>query len=1009
MLEPVHHPQFIVPRIQATVRRLQASVWRREDQPLAVTAAPPSRTMIGITETKRLRFKPISKTPQIWGHMFDQRWWKLRFPRSKSQQYLFWDDQAEATVYHEGEPIYGIDPGHTYCPLPIGASDILIESNCCRTGVWVPGNEKQMSEHGSVFSGAYLATRDDDTWHAMHDIKVLAEALKLIHLPQYPQGDDPGSGFGYRPPIHRAPPIYRSVVKQLNDAIDIYENHGSAALRKALRKVYRSLETTNRSHTAVLAGHAHIDLVWLWPKRVAGFKAVHSFANALSVMERYPKTTFTYSQPASYRDVERLSPKLMRRVKESIRAGRWEATGTLEVESDTQLPCGEALVRSFELGRQGFRELNGGRRGPGSVVWLPDTFGYSAAIPQIMAGFGVPYFYTTKIHWGSATRFPHTSFRWRGNDGSEVLAHIIQDHYNQQAKPDELKKIAEYHQQADVHNEMLIPTGYGDGGGGPNEDMAERTKRINKLGLLGEAAGVPDVRWGRIDDFFDRLNEHRSSLPVWHGEMYLQYHRGTQTTHGDLKAAYRSAERALQVWEATHCATGKGPIDLDAWRAVVFNQFHDALPGSSIWEVCEDAVRELAAVAKRAMDEARTVLNRKGGKPCVFNPLALTNYLVSGDEVVSVPPLTGELCEKLQRVSAVVPKANKTVLENDRVCVHFDKLGQVRKLIIDGKPVGLEKPGAQLWTFPDLPANYDAWDIDRPTLSNGQQVTSPAKAHIENRDTLNASVCFTRRVADRSEVIIRYRLDPVRPVVFIDLDVDWADKQTLLKLAFPTTYRGRSARYGSPFGSTLRSQLPGPLEIDAMFEVPASRWAAVADDAETDGLAVVTEAKYGFGCLDGLLHVSLLRSAKITEPMPGPALRQTGDGEPPDFSDLGKHTVRLAVGRYYSDAPRDEQPAALAETLYNPPIAYTGRPVSAGLRGLDAGPGVTPAWAKPIGKDRWVLRLHETLGRNANCKINGTTKELSRMDLNNTVVSTVPRRGLRVKPYEIVSVGVDRR
>ncbi|GAB4109815.1 MAG: hypothetical protein Kow00105_18570 [Phycisphaeraceae bacterium] len=922
---------------------------------------------------------------------------------------MFWDDPAEATVYHDGTPIYGLDPGHHYCPIPDGAKELWVESICCRTGVWVPGENSAIPRHGSEFHGAYLATRHDEAYHAAIDLRVLTDTLKLIHLPDYPASNAPTEPFGYRPPIAKALPIYRSVLRRLNEALDVYERSGMSALRQALRAIYRSLDIPNRSFTSVLIGHAHIDLVWLWTKDVARFKAVHSFANALSMMERYPEFRFTYSQPASYQGVGELSPGLMDRVRRRVRDGRWEATGAMWVESDTQIPCGEALVRAFELGLKGFLEINGKRRGPGPVVWLPDTFGYSTSIPQIMAGFGVPYFYTTKIHWGSATPFPYTSFRWRGNDGSEVLAHIIQDHYNQQALPGELQKIAMCHQQADVHPEQLVPTGYGDGGGGTNELMIERAKRIQKLGVLGEVAGVPNVKWGRIDEFFDRLNERREQLPVWHGEMYLQYHRGVQTTHSHLKSAYRAAERAMQVWEAVRCAKGQGPVDASLWQRLVFCQFHDCLPGSSIWEVCHEAVQDLEAVREAAMSAVGKELNTPKGKPCVFNPLAVANYLITEKSVRRIKPLAGQLKSELEEVPAEPPQATRTTLENRRVKVRFDPLGQVRSLVVDGKPVALEKPGAQLWTFPDHPVSYDAWDVDRHTLSNGRHEVAKPKIRIEDRGTLRAGVSFTRPIGRQSRATITYRLDPVRSVLLVELDIDWQDEQTLLKMAFPTAYRGRTARYGAPFASTTRPQLPGPIETDAMFEAPASRWAAVSDDHESDGLTIVTEAKYGYGCINGLLHVSLLRSARVTEPVSGAPRRPMPDGsEIPAYSDLGRHRIRLAVGRYASTLSCEDQPAVLADTLFNPPIEYTGRPMSAGLEHVESGPGLVPAWAKPLGRGHWVLRLHETLGVETNCRLRATDAEIEKLNLQDEVVARVSGRGIRVKPYQIVSVGIRR-
>lgn len=1007
MLENTPFQQFVAPRIAKTIDRLKSSVWTYDDRLLAVSQTVSGPNYVDVASASRLRYRPVRRFPYTWGRMFDQCWWQLKLPAAKTraQRYLSWDDQAEATVYVDGEPVGGIDPGHAHFPVPKGAGRLLIESTCCRTGVWVAENPTWMSIDGSVFRGAKLATRNDDAFHAYHDLKVLFDTLMLMHRPDYPANNKPANPGGYRPPFDWADPIFRQIMQRLNEAADVYDKHGAAALRKSLSKVYDSLHTDKRSHTVILTGHAHIDLVWLWPERVGEFKAVHSLSNAHALLERYPEVTFGYSQPASYRAVEQLSPGLHRRVTRAIRGRRWEATGALEVESDTQMPCGEALIRSFELGQRGFAQLNGKKNAASRVVWLPDSFGYSGNLPQLMAGFGVPYFFTTKLHWGSATKFPYSSFRWQGHDGSEVVAHIIRDHYNQTAEPEQLKKITAELPQSAVHDQTLIPTGYGDGGGGPNEDMAERARRIGRLGMLGEVAGVPDAKWGRIDEFFDRLNENREALPAWRGEMYLQYHRGVQTTHGDLKAAYRAAERALQVWEAVRCATGKGPIDERAWQRVVFAQFHDYLPGSSIWEVCRDAVKELTMLAKDVQKRASDELTTAKGSPCVFNPLPQEAYHADAKRVYKVPPLSGVEKAQLEPVEASAPKLTATGMSNERVKATFDRLGRVRSLTCDGIKLDLNGPGAQLWTFPDHPAMYDAWDIDRPTLSNGDPVRTTPKRHTENEGSLNAAVCYTRKVGRSSTITTRYRLDPVRPVMHIEFDIDWQEPQVLLKLAFPTGYKGKQARFGSAFNSALRDQLPGPLHTDAAFEAPASRWAAVSDDTEREGLMMIAEAKYGFGVHDGLMHISLLRSAKITEPVVGPPRR---GGAVPEYSDLGRHRIRLAVGRFSADAPMPDQPAALADSLYTTPMTYTGKPVTAGLQELQAGNGLVPAWAKPLKDKRWVLRLHETLGRRGTCTLNASARASQTLDLRDQQIEVLKQARLEYKPYQLLSVGMQK-
>ena len=218
MLKTSHFPQFIAPRLDKTISRLEAMVWLRDDTPLSVRAATPSPKPVDAAAAKRLTYRDVTRLPTTWGKLFDQRWWKVKLPKptkASIPRYLVWDDQAEATVFHNGDPIYGFDPGHSHCPVPKDARELLIESICCRTGVWVPSNTETMSIHGSVFNGAYLARRDDDAWHAMIDLQVLVETLVLMAKPGYPDDAVPTEGYGYRPPFDQAPPLFRSVLKQI--------------------------------------------------------------------------------------------------------------------------------------------------------------------------------------------------------------------------------------------------------------------------------------------------------------------------------------------------------------------------------------------------------------------------------------------------------------------------------------------------------------------------------------------------------------------------------------------------------------------------------------------------------------------------------------------------------------------------------------------------------------------------------------------------------------------------
>ncbi|MEM1099633.1 MAG: alpha-mannosidase, partial [Planctomycetota bacterium] len=385
MLAPTHFHQFVLPRLAQGRDRLASMIWRVSGEALPVARTLPTSVHRNLADVSADEFQPVGETSLYWGKLFDQCWWRVELPTESSARYLKWCDQGEATVYAHGVPVYGIDPGHLYAPLPEGVRELTIESLCARTGIWVDGAEHGLdAEKGSHFQGAYLAERDEDAWHAWHDLDVLMQVMELLEKPEYQENRGLWGRGGYRPELTAADPLLRRLIHRTNEAIDVLDARGVAACRAVLAKIYGDYPAAPDAMKAVLTGHAHVDLVWLWPERAGEFKAVHSFANALHMLKQYPETTFGYSQPASYEAVERRSPALIQGVKQQIGEGRWEPTGAMYVESDVQLPCGEALVRAFQLGQQGFKELQGHES---RCVWLPDVFGYSACMPTIMAGF----------------------------------------------------------------------------------------------------------------------------------------------------------------------------------------------------------------------------------------------------------------------------------------------------------------------------------------------------------------------------------------------------------------------------------------------------------------------------------------------------------------------------------------------------------------------------------------------------------------------------------------------
>jgi len=955
------------------------------------------------------------RTPCHWGKLWDQRWFRLAVPAALAARrdlYLAWDDQAEATLHLEYGPHHGFDPAHKFAPLPGGHRVLWIESVCCQTAIWHPAMTG-LHPHGSHLRGASLVERDTAVWDFYHDLLALNDLAQEELKALSPQGAH-YLGFQHRPDLVSASPLLRRLLRVLAEALDLYECQKLPAAARRLRRAYAELRAAPNSLRAVLTGHSHLDLVWLWPEQVGVFKASHTFATVLSLMERYPEFRFGYSQPASYDAVARRDPALFKRVKNRLRDGRWEATGVADVESDTLLACGEALARSFLIGQERFTALRGS---PARVLWLPDVFGYSACVPQLLRECGADYFYTTKLSWNSITRFPCSSFVWRGHDGSEVVAHLTQEGgYIQEATPGQLRAGERFHRQADVHPEFLAPTGYGDGGGGPTEEICERARRYADL------SGLPRAQWGGIEDFFDRLSRRRRDLPVYQGELYLEMHRGTYTTHGGLKADYRAAERALQIQEAARCARHLGPVPLDLWRRVVFAQFHDYIPGSSIHEVYKQGRAELRDVAAHALTDVEHTLSVSGHAEAFFNPLPRPRPLVlppSDDgrpSIATLPPLSGTAFDAPVPTKTVAPvTVSIRHLANGRLRAEFDDQGRVVALVTDGVATPLRSPLGELVLYPDHPAIFEAWDIDRHTLGLGRPVRTPARAAIEGDNRSSATLAFTRALGEAGNVRLVYLLEADSAVLRLTVEIDWRARQSLLKLHFPTAFTGRQVRYGAPFGSVTRSQWPGPTADEAKWEVPASRWAVVSDDNEHEGFAVITEAKYGFSCRDGDLALSLLRSAAITgegydsqtrgKNSHPPSLRREHARVP--FSDLGRQRIELAFGRAHAAQARDEQPAALADLLFTPLLAYRGPACHAGLLDIEGGDTLHPVWAKPEDNDAWVLRLNETSGRHGRARLRlapGWTA--IRVNLLGKPLSTRPARALAYGPYALLSLRI---
>ncbi|MCS7009445.1 MAG: hypothetical protein NZL93_05870, partial [Chthoniobacterales bacterium] len=419
---------LLPPRLKAALYRLKNSIWTLDPRPLPVRASTPTRNHTSF-HNRPPTPHPIENLPHFWGKPFEQRWWQIEFPSHllSSYSHLCWKDQAEATLYLDGFPSGGFDPAHHFVPLKPNFKEAIIESYCTQAAIWVPGSSSKINSEGSRFEGAYLAKKNPIAWQNYFDFSVLFDLARWLASrdPNIPNQNSLESSLFYRHEWHEADPILRYLIHHLDLAVELWETNGPLAMSKKLREIFDHLSQPLPNLHATTIGHAHIDLVWLWPEDITEAKLVHTFSTVERLLDQYPEFIFSHSQPAAYRLLKKRSPELYNQVLSRIQQSRWEPVGALEVEADTFLPTGEALARSFLLGQQQFQNISGYKS---LVLWLPDSFGFSASIPTLMAEFDVPFFFSAKLAWSESSRFPYTSFRWRGMDGSEVIAHLPHDY-----------------------------------------------------------------------------------------------------------------------------------------------------------------------------------------------------------------------------------------------------------------------------------------------------------------------------------------------------------------------------------------------------------------------------------------------------------------------------------------------------------------------------------------------------------------------------------------------------
>ncbi|MFB6715210.1 alpha-mannosidase [Streptomyces sp. NPDC056358] len=717
-----------------------------------------------------------------------------------------------------------------------------------------------------------LAVFDAQVWELAHDLDVLGGLMREL-----PEADP------------RRWQLLHTIERAL-DAVDLQDITGSAtAAREVLRPAFTAPAAAS-AHRMSAVGHAHIDTAWLWPLRETVRKVARTLSNVTHLMDDHPGFLFAMSQAQQLAWLKEHRPEVYGRVQEKAKKGQFLPVGSLWVEPDTNITGGEALARQLIHGKRFYFDEFGVET---EEMWLPDTFGYNAAMPQLMKLAGVRWFLTQKISWNTTNKFPHHTFWWEGIDGTRIFSHFPPvDTYNAEITGAELAHAVSNFQDKEAANSSLLPFGYGDGGGGPTREMLARAERL--VDLEGSAKVVIESP----ADFFERAHAEYPDAPVWQGELYLEFHRGTLTSQLRTKQGNRRSEHLLreaELWSATAAVRIGFPYPYQAldrlWKTVLLHQFHDILPGSSIAWVHREAEQVYAAVTaelRAITDAAQRALAGEGNLLVVFNaaPFARDGVPALGATLRTRPP---------GRPVAPAPCGDGFVLDNGLVRVRIDAQGLVTSAYDIGADREALAPGTAanlLQLHQDFPNEYDAWDIDafyRNTVHN-----------LRDADSVRAEeggVRIVRTFGDsRIEQLVSLSSGSRR--LDIDTEIDWHEKEKLLKAAFPCDVRADHSSAEIPFGHVRRPTHTNTSWDAAKFEICAHRFLHLGERGW--GAAVVNDSTYGHevtrdvradGGTTTTVRLSLLRAPRFPDP----------------DADQGHHRLRygFVIGADIADAVRE--------------------------------------------------------------------------------------------------------
>jgi alpha-mannosidase len=913
------HREYARERVAQTAARLASRV-HAERAPLELEIAGP----VGRVRPEHLEFRP-ARAGEPLGPLFATHWLRARgtVPDgwAGSRVDVLLDTGGEATLWLGGRPVQGLNSGprmvRPYAPVVNaagGGGAVALELELAANDLFGYGETGQGLEIEFALRRCELARFDATAWALWHDLELLRE------LELQPDLDPDWAG-------------------ELLAGLHAYTLDEDPERLTALLG-----HPAHGVHELSAVGHAHLDTAWLWPLEETQRKLVRTTTSQLRLLDAYPEHVFCHSQAQHYAWLAEREPELYAQVKAAVADGRWVPVGGTWVEPDTNLPSGESLARQLLYGQRFFeREL--GRRC--SELWIPDVFGYTAQLPQLMRGAGITRFLTQKLSWNRYTKPEHHTFTWRGLDGSEVLTHFPPaDTYSTSATVAEIRRSsAAYHDHGRSHHSLLV-FGHGDGGGGPTAEMLERLRRARDL------AGLPRTTIRSPEAFFDRLEADARDLRTVIGELYFELHRGTYTSQAALKRGNRRGEVTLRDAEllATVAARTAGtayPRDelRTLWQTLLLNQFHDILPGSSIAAVNERARRDLDGVRSGADAIAARVL----GEPREpVNTLGFPRREVTEDLTMVEAPACG-VGRRVEAEDAVRVErtADGVVLENRHLRAVVGVGGDVLSLRCGGREA-LAAPANRLELYVDDPVAWEAWDIDPAHLATRADCAPAPGIAALREHALRAEVDFERAIGERSHLRQTVRLDAEARRLEFHTTIDWQEDRRLLKVAFPLAVHADEASYEVAFGAVRRPTHASTRADLARYEVPGHRWADLSEHGF--GVALLTDSTYGYSADGSTLRLSLLRAPRNPDP----------------DADRGRHELAYAV-RPHAGGWQDGGVVAEA-AAFNVPLRWGA--------GLPAG-----SWAEVDGglvldtlklaedSDDVVLRLYEPHGGRGTARV----------------------------------------